>query len=89
MDIKDGDSNTLAFGETLLERAWITPGVGDYQRPNDSGAYASDHDLGANFVLCDGSVHFIDEAIDPPVFRALVTIAGGEVIDDFDVKGKK
>ena len=53
------------------------------------GSYASDHELGANFVFCDGSVHFIDEAIDPTVFRALITINGGEVIDDFDLKGKE
>ena len=39
------------------------------------------------FVFLDGSVHFIDEAIDPTIFRALITINGGEVIDDFDLKG--
>ena len=87
VDIKDGDSNTISFGETLLEKAWITPSFCDYTRPNDGGAYASEHELGANFVFLDGSVHFIDETIDPTVFRALITINGGEVIDDFDLKG--
>jgi len=63
------------------------PRTAESIRPNDSGTFSSDHDLGANFVFCDGSVHFIDEAIDPAVFLALCTIDGGEVIDDFDVKG--
>jgi hypothetical protein len=88
VDIKDGDSNTIAFGETTLDHAWISPGLGDYERPNNGKKYSSGHELGAQFVFCDGSVHFIDEAISPAVFRALCTIAGGEVIDDLTVKGK-
>lgn len=88
-DIKDGDSNTISFGETLREHSWISPGTGDTTRPNSGGVFASEHDLGANFVFCDGSVHFIDEAIDPAVFVALCTIGGGETVSDIHVSGKK
>ena len=32
-------------------------------------------------VFADGSVHFVTDTIDLYTFRALATIAGGEVID--------
>ncbi len=45
-------------------------------------AYGSGHTQGANFVFCDGSGHFITNAVNstPTVLPALSTIAGGEVI---------
>ncbi|MGH7222877.1 MAG: H-X9-DG-CTERM domain-containing protein, partial [Gemmataceae bacterium] len=39
------------------------------------------HDGGANFVFGDGSVHFLPDAMAFPVFQALSSIQGGEVID--------
>jgi prepilin-type N-terminal cleavage/methylation domain-containing protein/prepilin-type processing-associated H-X9-DG protein len=47
------------------------------------GTYGSGHTQGANFVFCDGSVHFISNAINntPTLLPALNTIGGGEVID--------
>jgi hypothetical protein len=32
----------------------------------------------------DGSAHFISDQIDPELYDALVTRAGGEVIDDVE-----
>jgi prepilin-type N-terminal cleavage/methylation domain-containing protein/prepilin-type processing-associated H-X9-DG protein len=33
---------------------------------------------GANFLFCDGSVHWLSSTIDPLVYQALSTIAGGD-----------
>jgi prepilin-type processing-associated H-X9-DG protein len=46
---------------------------------NDSEVY-SFHIGGAQFCFADGSAHFIPETIDPLVYKALVTRAGGECV---------
>jgi prepilin-type processing-associated H-X9-DG protein/prepilin-type N-terminal cleavage/methylation domain-containing protein len=43
--------------------------------------FGSWHSGGANFVFCDGSVHFLTDSMSFPVFQAMCTINGGEVID--------
>lgn len=41
--------------------------------------FGSRHRGGANFAFADGSIRFINQTIDPFVFEALGTMAGGEV----------
>lgn len=42
--------------------------------------FRSFHVGGANFVLCDGAVHFLSESINLPLFRHLTTVQGRETV---------
>ena len=46
--------------------------------PHSAANFRSDHPGGGQFVLADGSVHFVADTIDMPTCRGLSTIAGGE-----------
>jgi prepilin-type processing-associated H-X9-DG protein/prepilin-type N-terminal cleavage/methylation domain-containing protein len=43
--------------------------------------FGSWHSGGANFVFCDGSVHFLRDSMSFPIFQAVCTINGSEVVD--------
>jgi prepilin-type processing-associated H-X9-DG protein len=58
---------------------WDRSGYNVTGRDHASG-FRSMHPSGCNFLFADGSVHFIDQAIDAPTYRALSTYQGGEVI---------
>lgn len=80
----DGESMTIAVGETLAEHAWALPGTGTGDvPPNSGGSYSSEHSGGAHFVLCDASVRFIADSVDAATFAALFTPAGNEPIGEF------
>ncbi len=58
----------------------ITPNGNGWGTDRSILCFGSQHPGGANFLMMDGSVRFISQAIDTTVYRNLGTIAGGEVI---------
>jgi prepilin-type N-terminal cleavage/methylation domain-containing protein/prepilin-type processing-associated H-X9-DG protein len=59
----------------------LTPGGFCTINCNNSWGIYAFHTGGANAVFVDGSVHFLAVGLDRDVFAALVTRAGGEIID--------
>ena len=82
--IIDGTSNTLMVVEAKEGVPWTKP----EELPFVPGQPAvplygagSVHPSGFNAAFVDGAVRFIKTTIDPQVLRALITRAGGEVVD--------
>ncbi len=48
--------------------------------PHRASNFRSDHPGGGHFLFADGSVQWISQGIDMPVYRALSTMAGGEPV---------
>ena len=89
-DIKDGTSNTIAITEASNDFGpWAKGGRstirGLTEEPyiNGPDGIGGPYPGGINAGLSDGSVRFISENIDPEVFKALITISGGERIGAF------
>lgn len=87
--ITDGLSNTILVGEAAgnfkpwgHHANWRDPKLGINRTPDGFGSPSPG---GASFLMADGSVRFIKDTIDPSVFEALGTPAGGEPIsmEDF------
>jgi hypothetical protein len=89
-DITDGTSNTIAITEASNDfgpwaqggRATIR-GLTEEPYINGPDGIGGPYLGGINAGLSDGSVRFISENIDPEIFKALITISGGERIGGF------
>jgi type II secretory pathway pseudopilin PulG len=84
-DITDGTSKTIAIVEADADQAveWTKPDDWEYAAENPKAGLGKLRPGGWNAALCDGSVHFISENIDPEMLKALFTRAGGEANGDF------
>jgi prepilin-type processing-associated H-X9-DG protein len=87
-DITDGTSRTLLLVESEDQRGpWTcgrtsVRGVDPATRPHIGRGrpFGGYHPGGANVAMADGSVRFVKETVDPRIFEALATIAGGETV---------
>jgi beta-lactamase regulating signal transducer with metallopeptidase domain len=86
-DITDGTSNTIV----LVEAAGTVP----WTKPDDLSPGQEDEEVGRRThkqgflaLMADGSVHRIAADLPIPVFHAMFTINGGEVIDWEQVRAK-
>lgn len=86
-DIKDGASATMLLAETVLVGGpWTAGGPATIRgldpshQPNigPRRQFGGAHRGGAMVAFADGSVRFLRESIEPEVFEALSTVAGGE-----------
>jgi prepilin-type processing-associated H-X9-DG protein len=84
--IRDGLSHTAQIAETNTALGpWLQGGPSTLRGLDPSAVpylgpdrpFGGCHPGGANVSMADGAVHFIKDSVDPVVFRALVTIAGG------------
>jgi Protein of unknown function (DUF1559) len=89
-DFSDGTSKTLMVGEAFgnfkpwgRPTNWRDPGLGINASPDGFGSPTSSK--GANFVMVDGSIHFISEKVSPEVLKALAMPSGRpKISDDWD-----
>jgi prepilin-type processing-associated H-X9-DG protein len=82
-DIRDDTSHTIMVVEANDDRAvpWTKPEDWEYDPDDPLAGLGDAHRGGFNAAFADGSVRFIRKSIDPKLFHAMLTIAGGEKID--------
>ena len=83
----DGTSNTIWFVETTPQNAvpWTKPVDLPIDTAKPTKSIAGDND-GFFYSRVDGSVGYVSSETSDKVINALITIDGGEVIDNDDVK---
>ena len=85
-DVTDGADLTGMVGELLSSKiVWTKPDdlVFD-DRFTQGGGFSSAHVGGWQMLMGDGTVRFVSENIDRKIYHAIMTVAGGEPVDEDD-----
>jgi hypothetical protein len=83
-NVIDGTSFTVMVGEVAGNAVpWTKPDdlVFD-QRFTGKGNFSSAHPAGWQVLMGDGTCRFISDRVEPRILRALMTIAGKEIVDE-------
>jgi beta-lactamase regulating signal transducer with metallopeptidase domain len=81
--ITDGTSNTLAVVEAKRDIPWTKPEDILFDPAKDPPTLGGFFKEGFNAALCDGSVRFIDQRIDPKILKVLIMPQDGTPIPQF------
>lgn len=88
-DLVDGTSTTISVVEVVdSDISWMEPrdltfeqaGLG-INRPGSQPGIRSRHGGGAQFLFCDGSVHYLNNEIPHDTLQKLLTATGGEEVE--------
>jgi|GEM_PF-829076 len=81
--ITDGTSNTLAVVEAKADIPWTKPEDILFDPAKDPPKLGGFFKEGFHAALCDGSVRFIDQRIDPKILKLLIMPQDGTPIPQF------
>lgn len=82
-DIKDGTSNTIMVVEANDQHVviWTRPEDLPYDPKDPGKGLWGLYEGGTNLAICDGSVRFVSEKIDPEILRRLFGAADGKPVE--------
>jgi prepilin-type processing-associated H-X9-DG protein len=75
-----------AVGLNNSYSTYVASGQTEGAQDQRLNGWGSGHLGGVNFLLCDGSVHFFVDTVDPTLFASLSTRAGNEVVSITDAE---
>jgi hypothetical protein len=79
-EVTDGTSNTILVFETDTSVCWTKPEDLEWDPGKQLPRISSSHSGGTHALFIDGSTRFLKPTIEQRIFRAILTINGGEVV---------